>query len=185
MKIKIVLFVFCLYKENTGVCGLLINTKHFGEIEVIEDRCITFEKGLPGFEDRHSFVIIEGDKPDSLFKWMQCVDDPNLAFVILNPFDIKPDYSFEIKDDILNELDISHQRDVAIYTIVNVPSDPSKVSMNLKAPVVINVKNRRGMQIILDTDKYNVRHYILDEIRKQGVSHNVGADTEKGAVACY
>jgi flagellar assembly factor FliW len=160
-----------------------LNTKHFGEIEVLDDRCITFENGLPGFDDVHRFILLDSTDPESPFKWLQSVDVPQLAFAIANPFMIKPDYDIEISDETVKGIEIENAADVAIYSIVIVPDDISRISMNLKAPIVINSKNRRGMQIILDTEKYNVRHYILDEIQKQGVAQNARADKEEGSVS--
>lgn len=161
---------------------MLLNTRHFGEIEILEDRHITFANGLPGFDDVHRFVLLESNDAESPFKWLQSIDQPQLAFAIVNPFMLKPDYDFEISDEVQKELSIEKEEDLSIFVIIIVPEDITKISMNLKAPLVINVKNRKGMQIILDTDKYNVRHYILDEISKQGVSQDACADKEKGSV---
>ncbi len=159
---------------------MLLNTKHFGEIDIMEDRHITFANGLPGFDEIHRFILLESSEPESPFKWLQSVDEPQLAFAIADPFMIKPDYDLEIDDEVVKELEITKEDDVAIYAIIIVPEDISKISMNLKAPIIINGKNRQGMQIILDTDKYNVRHYILDEISKQGVAQDAGVNKEKG-----
>jgi flagellar assembly factor FliW len=170
---------------------MLLNTKDFGEIEVPESSIIYFEKGLPGFEGTKRYAIIDSgsgksgeEEEESPFKWMQCCDQPQIAFAVANPFMIKKDYDFEISDENVKSLDIRNAEDVAVYAIVNIPEDISKMSINLKAPVIINARNRRGEQIILDTGKYNVRHYILDEISKQEVAADAGADQEKGSVPC-
>lgn len=169
---------------------MLLKTKHLGEIEISESDLIYFEKGLPGFEDAKKYAIIDcmkdvkGDDSESPFKWLQCCDQPQITFVIANPFMIKKDYDFEIGEDTIKSLDIEKEEDVAVYVIVNIPEDISKMSMNLKAPVIINVRNHLGEQIILDTVEYNVRHYILDEVGKQEVASDAGADQEKGPVAC-
>lgn len=164
---------------------MLLETRHFGEIEVDESGIIEFKEGLPGFENVRKFVLLcdaaEGE--DSPFKWLQGVDKPELAFVVVDPFLIKKDYDIEINDEVCKRLDIEKVQDVKLYSIVVVPDDPAKISMNLKAPVVINVENKKGAQVVLDTDMYGVRHYILDELR--GQEDMVDACTDKKEEPVY
>lgn len=161
---------------------MMIDTKHFGKIEIMEERVIHFERGLPGFENVKKFVMLNDEDKASPFNWLQCVDQPNLAFVVVNPFEIKKDYDVDIDDDVLNSIDAKKQEDLAIFSIVVIPDEMSEVSMNLKAPVLINTKAKKGVQIVLDTEEYSVRHYILEEIQKQEGAANVSAGEEKGAV---
>lgn len=156
-----------------------LNTKHFGQVEVEDRDIITFNAGLPGFETNRKFVLIGNDNDESPFKWLQCVDDSKLAFAVANPFKIKKDYLFDISDETVKELEIENAEDISTLSILVVPEDPSRISMNLKAPVIINSRNRKAAQIILDTDKYTVRHYILDELRRQEVADNVGTHKEE------
>lgn len=146
-----------------------LNTKHFGEIKIAEEKILTFTEGIPSFEQVKKYVLIDEGDVNSPFKWLQSVDQPTLAFAIVNPFLVKKDYDINISDDTIKLLSIEKEEDVELYAIVVVPEDISKMTMNLKAPVIINIKNRKGAQIILDTDKYGVRHYILDELRRQEV----------------
>ncbi len=69
----------------------------------------------------------------------------------------------------MEALDIQDASHVAVYAVVVVPEDINKISMNLRAPIVVNTLNKKALQVILDTDKYTVRHYIMDEIHKQEV----------------
>lgn len=169
---------------------MLINTRHFGEIEVDEKGIIHFEEGLPGFANYHKFVLLGTEDMESPFKWLQSVEDGNLAFALVNPFAIKPDYDIDIDDEYVKALGIQSPNDVLVFAVVVVSQDILKCSMNLKAPVIINVRNKKGAQIILDTNRYGVRHYIADELRKQEVTRkqevagNAGVDKEERAV-CY
>lgn len=147
---------------------MLLNTANFGELEVKEDEVIIFEDGLPGFESIKKFIIINTDEENSLFSWLQSLENPNLAFVIINPVYFRKDYLVTIDDVTISSLKIEAQEDVAIYSIVVVPKDVSKISANLKAPLIINLKNKKGKQVILDNGEYHVRHYILEELQKQG-----------------
>lgn len=163
---------------------MLLQTKHFGEIEVNGKSILKFESGLPGFEQLKEFVLIDSDDETSPFKWLQCVNEPQMAFAVANPFLIVKDYDFELGEEAANRLGIERGEDIAVYVIVVVPEDFKKMSMNLKAPLIINIRNKKGAQIILDTDKYTVRHYILDELRRQEVGADACADKEEGSDHC-
>lgn len=163
---------------------MLLETKHFGEIEIIEENVLSFDSGLPGFENIKKYIVIDNPDEQSIFKWLQSVDDPQLAFAVINPFQIRADYDFEISDEDATDLGIENNKDILVYSILVVPDDLTKVSMNLKAPVIINARNRKGAQIVLDTDKYTVRHYILDELRRQEVAVNACSDEKKGPDHC-
>lgn len=159
-----------------------LKTKHFGEIDIEEPGIIEFSEGLPGFSDKKKFVILAPGEEGSPFKWLQSAEDAALAFAVADIFQIKPDYDIEISNDTVEILGINKLEDVLVYSIVVIPEDISEMSMNLKAPVIINKKNMKGMQVVLDTERYGVRHYIQDELRKQEVSGHAGADKEERAV---
>lgn len=160
---------------------MILKTRHFGEIEIDDSLAVTFEDGLPGFEKVKKFTFIY-QEDDTLFAWMQSIDEPNLAFAVVDPFSIKKDYDVVIDDETLRRLEIENSEDVQIFAIVVIPEDVKKISMNLKAPVIVNRKKGKGMQRILDTDKYTVRHYILEELQGQGGAENAGSDKEEKSV---
>jgi flagellar assembly factor FliW len=157
-----------------------LKTTRFGEIEIPPENILTFPEGIPAFEDQKQFIILNHDEnEDSPFKWMQSVDNGELAFVIGDPFEIKKDYDFEINDDILKQIELESEKDLLIYSFVVVPEDVRKISINLKAPVLINHKKKKGIQAIIDSEKYSVKHYILDELQKQEVAADVGSSEEE------
>lgn len=161
---------------------MTINTRHFGDIEIDDKGIIDFVEGLPAFEEYRRYVLLKDGDESSPFRWLQCIDNADLAFAIVDPFAVKKDYEVELSPENIKLLGIEKAEDVATYSIVVVPEDASKISMNLKAPIIINIKSNMGKQVILDTDKYGVRHYILEELRRQEVAGNVGADKEEGPV---
>ncbi len=145
-----------------------ISTRHFGVINFCKEDIIEFDEGLPGFKNVRKFIMIninlnDGQEDNSPLKWLQCIDDPALAFPVVNPFVFKPDYDIELDNKIAALLGIEKETDVELYAIAVVPEDIKRMSINLRAPLVINVRNRKGMQVILDSDKYSIRHYILGE----------------------
>jgi len=148
---------------------LIINTRHFGEIDIIEEHILDFKEGIIGYEDSNRFAVIDSEDPESPFKWIQSIDNTELAFALIDPFTVRKDYDFELKEDYVGLLEIEEPSQVSVYAIVVVPEDIKRISMNLKAPIVINRDKRLAAQVVLDTDKYSVRHYILDELQKTGV----------------
>lgn len=143
-------------------------TKNFGEIEITQDRVFSFPDGLPGFANNKRFVILDNDDVTYPFKWLQSVEDSNLSFVIIDPFYILPDYEVEIPDEEVEKLKIENIADATIFAIVLVPEDLSLISANLLAPIVLNNKSKLGKQITMNTDKYKIRQYIINELRSKG-----------------
>lgn len=158
---------------------MLLNTKHFGEIEIDENKIITFREGIPGFDGLNRYIVLYNGDETSPFRWLQCVDDGQLAFAVINPFMILGNYDIEISEETVDSLNIESISDVMVLAIVVVPEDPNKMTMNLKAPVIINTKNNSGMQVVLDTDMYSVRHYIVEELRRQEVNTGAGSNKEE------
>ena len=135
-----------------------IKTSRFGEIDIDENRVIYFSEGLAGFPDDKKYVVLE-HKPGSPFMWLQSLISPGLAFVIMNPFQVYPEYLKEISPEEENALKPGENDNVMIFTIVTIPSGKAEdSSVNLMAPVVIDPAAREGKQIILANSDYNHRH---------------------------
>ncbi len=154
-----------------------IKTKNFGEIEIREDEIISFKRGIPGFESLKEFIILEHE-PNTPFKWLQAVEEPDTAFVIIEPCAFIPTYNPKPDDEDMLELGIKNIREALIYAIVVIPEDIIQMTANLKAPIIINRQNRQGRQIILEDSQYNLKHNILDEMQKLKAG-----DKEKTAAA--
>jgi flagellar assembly factor FliW len=97
-----------------------------------------------------------------LFWWLQSVDDGSVAFVVINPFIIKPDYKPIIQDNDVELLEVESPEDVILMSIVTIRSDPFRVTANLRAPIVINLKKRLAKQIILDKSDYPIQYSMVD-----------------------
>ena len=138
-----------------------LSTTRFGDIDIDESRAILMKGGILGFEHLKRYVFLVQDE-EILFCWFQSVDDGSLAFVVINPFIINPDYNPIIQDDDVELLEIELPEDVTLMSIVTIHPDPFKVTANLKAPIVINVKKRLGRQVILDRGNYSIQYPIMD-----------------------
>lgn len=144
-----------------------VKTSRFGEIEVKEDDFITLPSGLIGFPELKKYVLLDHDK-DSPFKWLQSLEDGAIAFVLINPLLFKPEYLVEASESDVVELDVAAEEDLVVSVIVTVPTNPQNMTANLKAPLIFNLKNRKGKQIILNSNEYTTRHNIMDEMKKRG-----------------
>ena len=145
-----------------------LKTKHFGEIEFSEDKLINFPEGMVGFENNKKFLFIENDDKEIPFHWLQSVEEPDLAFVVVNPMAIRPDYEFSISDDVEKKLKLSGKGFdiIAVLAVVVVPEDVNMMTMNLLAPIVINAEIRMGEQVVLLDDRYHTKHLISEELER-------------------
>lgn len=129
-----------------------LETSRFGDIEISGDQVIHFPMGIPGFPDLKRFVIVDYRDP---IHWLQAVDNPAVAFIISDPFPFFKDYSLILSDDVEEFLDIRRPSDTLVFTILTVSDN--RLMANLKGPVIINTENKRGIQIILDDERYSFR----------------------------
>jgi flagellar assembly factor FliW len=141
-------------------------TSRFGEIALEEKDILFLPKGILGFSQLSRYVIIEKNEYDP-FKWLQSVEDPDVAFVILDPTLIFPNYKLEVHEKELEELNFQQMKELFTYVIVTVPQDSSQMSADLLGPVVINSKKRIAKQVVMPNSPYTTKHYILDELKKQ------------------
>ena len=144
---------------------LIIHTKPFGEIEIDKKQIIDFPDGILGFDFIKKFVILDSDE-HSPFKWMQAYSEPDLAFIIIQPGFFKPDYELMISPSDLEAVEAENIDSMLVFAIVTIPANPSDMTANLQGPIVINAKKKLGRQVILLSDKYSVKHKILDEMKK-------------------
>ena len=117
---------------------------------------ILFEKGIPGFENYRYFNvnIVEGNK--KIYNIVS-KEDSNVGFISISPFDIKKDYEIDLDDEFVKELDIKEEKDVLVLCLITLGKTLEDSTANLKAPIIINIKNNRGKQLILQDDKYKIK----------------------------
>lgn len=143
-----------------------IETRDYGAVEVKDASIIQFDEGIIGFEPYHRYVLLDDGNEPSPFRCLQSVDESGLAFILLDPFSVKPDYEINIDDEAAVKLAFDGDEEVVILAIVVVPEDIKRMSFNLKAPIIINAHTHKGLQYIVDRSDYGVRHYVFDEIER-------------------
>jgi flagellar assembly factor FliW len=149
----------------------------FGEIEVDETRIIEMRGGILGFEHLKKYVLHIHDEKNP-FWWFQSLDDKTIAFVVINPFIAKADYEPVLGDNDAQLLEIEHADDVVMLSIVTIRKTPFTVSVNLRAPIVVNAKKKIAKQIVLDDHTYPVQYYLTTKDSGDKVSPTEGC--EKG-----
>ena len=144
-----------------------IYTSRFGEIEVDEKKIVYFKDGIPAFEDEHEFVILPYEE-ESPYYFMQSLKSPDLAFLLTIPFIFFNDYTFEIDDATIRELDIKDNENVFYYSMVTIPNGSIRyMTANLLAPIVLNGANMQAKQVVLEKSNYTTKHRLFPESAKK------------------
>lgn len=144
-------------------------TTRFGALDIDESATITFSEGIIGFEKLKRYVILS-KTTNAPLRWLQSVDEPGLAFIIISPFIFKPDYLPVVEPQDLKTLKLKDVRESEVLTIVVVPENPRDMVANLMAPIVINPKLCIGKQIVMTESNYPTRYRILDGLDKTAQS---------------
>ncbi|RSL29958.1 flagellar assembly protein FliW [Salibacterium salarium] len=139
-----------------------LQTKHLGVLDIENEQILTFENGLPAFEEETAFVLLPFSS-DEVFFILQSIHTPDLAFVMTDPFHFFNDYQVEVSDSVIEQLDIEKQEDVALFTVLNLQDPFSETTANLQAPVLINMVEKKGKQLILSDSPYERKHYIFSQ----------------------
>jgi len=140
-----------------------VQTERFGPIEVQNEKLIRMQKPILGFEELEAFCLVE-QEDFSPFMWLQSIERPDIAFIVINPVLLFPDYRIEVHAKEVGDLCIESREHVETYVIVSVSDDPSDVSVNLQGPIVINTENNYAKQLVLVNSCYGVEHRLLDRV---------------------
>ena len=138
-----------------------VETTRYGVVDVSEEDVLEFERGLFGFEDVHRWVLLEHG-PKSPLRLLQSVETPGLAFVVLEPFLICPDYTLELSAEDAAAVHWWDDTGVLVLVTVGIPEDPGEMTANLKGPILVNPKRQRGRQVVLPGDRWSPRYRVLD-----------------------
>jgi flagellar assembly factor FliW len=139
-----------------------VKTKAYGDLDVDERQLVSFPAGLLGFEQFKDYVLLDArQKP---FFYLQSLDVTELAFILIDPFLFRSDYSVDVGDEELGEIGVRSPDEVLVFAIVTVPGDGGPATANLMGPVIINKTNRRGMQAVLADARWKVKHDIMAEL---------------------
>lgn len=135
-----------------------IQTTRFGILSVDDERVMTFPRGLLGFPEQTRFALIQTGT-ENYFFWLQCVDDPNLAFVVTDPSIFFKDYDVPIRSETMTDLELADLSSAQVFVICNRVGE--WLTGNLLGPIVVNSANRLGLQVVLTEKKWTTRQPLL------------------------
>ena len=140
-----------------------LNTVRFGDIEIEENRIFNFAMPIIGFDTLHKFVILDPNK-ETLFKWLQSVEDPSLAFPIISVSALDLDYTIDLPDNIVDTLKITNVESLLVMNITSIPQDnPKGTTINLLAPLIFNLDNQSAAQVVLSGSGYDISYPMFKE----------------------
>lgn len=143
-----------------------VKTKSNGIVNVKDDQLVVFPEGLLGFEQFTKYALIDSEYEP--FIWLQSTEESNLAFLMIDPFLISSDYVADIDDATLKSIGVESPEDIIIMTLVTIPKDGSAITANFLGPVVINKKNKKCLQVILNDNRWTTKFNIVEALKKKG-----------------
>lgn len=148
---------------------LKIQTRQFGEISVAEDKVLTFPDGLIGFSQRQKFVLLMNDEDTDNNKifWLQSIEEVDLALPIVNPFAIFEEYNPVVEDEWFRALGEHEEEDLLVFLTMAVPQDITRMTVNQKAPIIVNTKTNKACQIIVEGEQYLIRYPIYELLKEK------------------
>ncbi|SHJ49649.1 flagellar assembly factor FliW [Hathewaya proteolytica DSM 3090] len=139
-----------------------LNTKYHGCIEYSQEDIINFKKGIPGFEELKQFILFTVEE-NPVFSVLHSIEKEDIGIIVTLPSNVKNDYEIRIEEEQMRTLKIQDEKDALVLNTVTLNADTEKITVNLRAPIVINIKEKIGEQIILDNDDYSIKHPLFKE----------------------
>jgi len=143
-----------------------LQTTRFGELTIDPDQVLTFTQPIIGFPEQRRYVLLDGPQNSGL-SWLQSTEQGDLAFLLMNPLDVMPDYRVRLGQSEMNELAVQSPDELEVFTLLVVPQDRTQIRTNLKAPVLINKKHRLGKQTVLDRSEYPIQFFLKTAAKAQ------------------
>ncbi len=144
-----------------------VNTRIFGMINIEDDKLIHFVNGIVGFPELTTFALIHDNEKNGGIQWLQSMQEPQFAIPVMNPLDILDSYNPQVEDELLKPIGGIDTDSMLVLVTVAVPSDLTKMSVNLRGPIVINSENRKACQVITEGEEYQVKFPIYDILKER------------------
>jgi flagellar assembly factor FliW len=147
-----------------------IQTSRFGTVSIQAEDVLTFPEGLLGFNELRQFVLLD-DPSDEIFAWLQSCEDQNIAFPILEPELFAPGFAVQLTKHDMEVLRLESTRGIRSFAIITIPQDPTLMTANLKAPIIINVTKRLARQCVLQDNSLAIREPIFARLQHRVVQN--------------
>ena len=149
---------------------MIIQTSRFGQVQFQEEEILNFPEGILGFSNLKRFVLVD-DPTDEIFAWLQACDESAIAFPVLEPELFTESYKITLSKADQESLKVQNGEVYRMFSIVTIPDDPTKMTANLKAPVVVNVQQRLARQCVLQDNNLAIREPIFHKLQQRVVAH--------------
>ncbi len=149
---------------------MVIKTSRFGLVELKSEDVLTFNEGILGFKDLREFVLLD-DPHDDIFAWLQSCELPSVAFPVLEPEIFGHKYSISLNRADLESLQLKIEEGVAYLNIVTIPDDPTLMTANLKAPIIINLQKRCARQCVLQDNNLAIKEPIFTKLQSRVIQN--------------
>ena len=148
---------------------MLVKTRYFGEIDLDDTKVLTFDNGMMGFENYRKYAILYdiAKEQKNTISWLQSLEEPDLAFPVINPLVADEKYDPVVNDEYLESLGEFKEEDLVVLLTVTVPEKIEEITANFKAPIVINAATAKGCQVIAENQDYKVKQSIYEILKKK------------------
>ncbi len=148
---------------------MLVRTRCFGEVDLPEEKILTFDRGMIGFEEYKRYTILYDCEKEGKnnISWLQSVEEPGLAFTVISPTVVMEEYNPIVEDELLKDIGDLTEENLVILLMMTVPGDLKEMSVNLKAPLIINADTRKGVQLIVENQDYEVKYKVYDILKNR------------------
>lgn len=126
---------------------------------------VVFKNGIPGFEELRNFLVSRPLKNYPFFS-LQSLENQHVSFLTLSTFEVARFYEFELPPSIVEYLEVNDISEVAVLNIINMQGDINNATVNLKAPLIINIEKNKGMQVVLDDNSLKLKEPLIKMIRE-------------------
>ncbi len=147
---------------------MVIKTSRFGLVEFKIEDVLTFQEGLLGFKDLREFVLLD-DPNDDIFAWLQSCELPTVAFPVLEPEIFGHKYNISLNRTDLENLKLAAVDTPSFFNIITIPNDPTQMTANIKAPIVINIKAKLARQCVLQDNHLAIKEPIFTKLQSRVV----------------
>ncbi len=144
-----------------------VNSRIFGLINIEDEKLIHFVNGIVGFPQLTEFALIHDTEKQGGIQWLQSMQEPQFAIPVMNPLDVVDDYNPQVEDELLKPIGGLDPENMLVLVTVVVPNDLTKMSVNLRGPIVINATNRKACQVITEGEEYPVKFPIYDILKSR------------------
>lgn len=149
---------------------MVIKTSRFGYVELKSEDVLTFSEGLLGFKDLRQFVLLD-DPNDDIFAWLQSCELPSVAFPVLEPEIFGHKYAISLNRTDFEALQLKPDQVLNYLNIITIPDDPTLMTANIKAPIVINLEKKLARQCVLQDNNLAIKEPIFTKLQSRVVQN--------------